>query len=145
MPYTPIKFKSDKEIEKEETTNSFGVKVRRHNPMDFQHWYDCWYCSNIVKPKCKLNIPFSKENGVIGCYPCVRDCQILIKEHVMGDICRFYERATCKEGYPVSEALMDCPAYNGPKPQVDYLGEFVMISYPGNIDSKKTKAKRKSK
>lgn len=129
MPHIPVKFKSDKEIEKESRTNIFDVKVRRHNPMDFEHQYNCWECTNYIKPECNLGVPYSKENAFIGCYPCVNDCPIVVNAKRVGDLCDFYEEAKCRKGYPVAGLPMDCSEYNGPKPHVMYLGGAVLISY----------------
>lgn len=129
MPVVPIKFKSDKEIEDGENFGDF--KRRRHDPLDFEHWYDCYQCSKIIKPKCKLGIPYYEENAVFGCYPCVLDCIVLVKEKVVGDLCKHYQVAKCKEGFPVSGIPMNCPVYDGPKPKVEYLNGMVIISPDG--------------
>jgi hypothetical protein len=129
MPHIPVKFKSDKEIENEETGTE--IKVRRHNPFDFENQYICDFCPNMIQPKCNLGVPYSKENAFLGCYPCVKDCSIVINEKRVGDLCDFYEEAKCKKGYPVSIEPMNCPEYDGPKPHVINLGWAVLINYGG--------------
>ena len=116
----PVKFKSDKEIEKE--SRGTDVKVRRHNPMDFENEVVCYFCSNVIWPKCKLGVTE---------HPCALDCEIVVKEKKIDEFCRYYERLDCKKGYYASGMPMHCPDYDGPKPHVAYLGSLVLINYGG--------------
>ena len=131
MPIIPVKFKSDKEIEEEVSTNPFEAKVRKHNTLDFENQVVCYYCSNVIMPKCKLGITE---------YPCAPDCLIVVKEKKIQESCEHYEELSCKKGYYASGIPMSCPDYNGPKPHVEYHGRFVLISY-GGIDKVKSNMK----
>lgn len=115
MPIVPIKFKSDKEIEKE--LKPIEVKVRRFSgdPLDFLEKVPCLECSKYIEPECKLGVPYSKDNAFYGCYPCVRDCPIVVHEKKVGDLCDHYVSAKCKDGYYVSLLPTACPGYDGPE------------------------------
>ncbi|OGI12232.1 hypothetical protein A3K64_02800 [Candidatus Micrarchaeota archaeon RBG_16_36_9] len=120
MPYKHVKLKSDKEIEKEET--GIEIKVRRHNPLDLENEVVCYYCSNVIWPKCNLGVTD---------HPCALDCEIVVKEKKIDESCRYYERLDCKKGYYATGMPMHCPDYNGPKPHVINLGWAFLINYGG--------------
>lgn len=122
MPIKTAKFKSDKEIEDElRNPRLFAGKVRRYDPLDHDNRRDCYLCSNLIRPSCKVGFP-----NTFGLPPCGLQCPIYLYEKTAFEYCDHYEPPKCKEGFPVSATPMSCPKYDGPKPLPDkwrFIGE----------------------
>jgi hypothetical protein len=102
MPVKKVKLRSDKDIEDDLKT---PLKVRSYNPMQVDDLAFCYYCSNLVRPKCLMDFKlYSKD-----------ECPIGTLEDVYCEVCGHYEKEICGEGYPVSAEFMGCPKYDGQK------------------------------